>query len=133
MLTNTNRPGPTFGGVTESSTTTSASPIPPAYCSGVRTSSATCGSVRRTFSRKRLPGLTSSTAIFRGGGSTAHATSSTAKSSRTRRRAVRTPPPEWLNGTTTDRRTLGSRVTSFSAIVRPSTSSVKANVRASGV
>src|SRR6266403_2021248 len=67
-LTNTNRPGPARGGVTESSTTTSASPIPPWYWSGVRTSSETWGSVRRTFSRKRLPGLTRRTAIFRGGG-----------------------------------------------------------------
>jgi hypothetical protein len=60
-----------LGGVDESSTMTSASPMPPWYCSGVFTSRATVGSVRSTFSRNRLPGLTSVTAIFFGGGITA--------------------------------------------------------------
>src|SRR5229473_1913705 len=87
-LTKMNRPGPTRGGVTESSTTTSASPMPPWYWSGVRTSRDTCGSVRRTFSRNRLPALTSRTAIFLGGGRTAYAVLSTARSSSIRSRAV---------------------------------------------
>jgi hypothetical protein len=71
VFTKTKRPSPTLAGVTESMITTSASPMPPSYCSGVFTSRATCGSVVRTFSRKRFPGLTRVTAIFFGGGITA--------------------------------------------------------------
>ena len=102
--------------------------MPPWYWSGVFTSSATCGSVFSTFSRKRLPGLTSVTAILRGGGSTAHAMLSAARSSLTCSRAATAPPPLWLNGSTTERRTLGSSVTDFSASGLPSTSSVKSKV-----
>ena len=133
VLTKTNRPGPTRGGAVESTTTTSASPMPPAYWSGVFTSRATWGSVLRTFSRNRLPGLTSVTAILRGGGSTAHATLSLARSSLMCSRAATAPPPLWVNGSTTERRTLGSSVTDFSASERPSTSSEKSNVWASEV
>ena len=133
VLTNTNRPCPARGGVTESRMTTSASPMPPWYCSGVLTSNDTCGSVLRTFSRKRFPALTRRTSIFRGGGSTAYATLSAARSSSILRRAVTVPPPPWLNGNTTERRTAGSSLTSFSASVWPSTSSPNVNVCGSDV
>src|SRR2546422_2536232 len=52
---------------------------------------------------------------------------STARSSSMRSRAVTVPPPLWLNGSTTDRRTLGSSITSFSAIDLPSSSRRKLN------
>jgi len=42
------------------------------------------------------------------------------------------PPPLWLNGSTTERRTLGSSVTSFSAIFRPSSSRANVKVWGSG-
>ena len=80
-----------------------------------------------------MPGLTSVTAILRGGGSTAHATLSEARSSSMCRRAATAPPPLCAKGSTTERRTLGSSVTDFSASVRPSTSSEKSNVCDSGV
>ena len=43
-------------------------------------------------------------------------------------RAVTVPPPLWLNGSTTERRTFGSSVTSFSAMDLPSSSRRKLNV-----
>ena len=49
------------------------------------------------------------------------------------RRAATAPPPPWLNGSTTERRTFGSSVTDFSASVLPSISSEKVNVCDSGV
>jgi hypothetical protein len=73
------------------------------------------------------------TAILRGGGSTAHAVLSATRSSLRCSRAVTAPPPLWLNGSTTERRTLGSMVTDFSASLRPSTSSEKSKVWASEV
>ena len=80
-----------------------------------------------------MPGLTSVTAILRGGVSTAHATLSLSRSSLMCRRAATAPPPLCENGSTTERRTLGSIVTDFSASARPSTSSEKSNVCGSGV
>jgi hypothetical protein len=68
-----------------------------------------------------LPGLTSSTLIFRGGGSTAQATLSVARSSRTSTLALIVPPPVWLKGRTTERRMWGSSVSALSAMVTPST------------
>ena len=75
-----------------------------------------------------MPGLTSITAIFRGGGSTAHAVLSVARSSRTSMLAFTTPPPVWLKGSRSERRTFGSSVTVLSAIALPSTASVNVKV-----
>ena len=128
VLTSTKRPFPIRCGVVLSSTTTSKPAIPPWYPSGWRTSSVTCGSVLSTFSRNRLPGLTRSTEMARGGGSTAYATLSDSRSSETFSFARTTPPPGSENGTTTARRTAGSSVRVFSARFSPSRVSVYVNV-----
>jgi len=46
--------------------------------------------------------------------------------------AVTVPPPWWVNGRTIERRTLGSRVSDFSAIVWSSMVSAKSKVCAVG-
>ena len=50
------------------------------------------------------------------------------RSSLTSRRAVTVPAAWWVNGSTIERRTLGSSVSDFVASGRPSTDSVKSNV-----
>jgi hypothetical protein len=57
---------------------------------------------------------------------------SVARSSLTLIFAVTVPPPWWVNGSTIERRTLGSSVSDFSAIVCPSRARTKSNVWASG-
>jgi hypothetical protein len=47
--------------------------------------------------------------------------------------ALTVPPPLWVNGSTSERRTFGSSVTDFSAIYLSSIASVKSNVCVSGV